>query len=528
MRFEGLSNARRQASDAFWRFVPASVVIAVASYVLGTQIVRPQHRMIKMGLLLVALAILARFGMLYSIYFFIILFPFPSGIVLTSSNVILMTLIPLVWLVRSFATRQRLFARTEIDKWILVFLLAHIVSLFNVETTKEFVLGLLVIWRQLTAIALFYLVATLIDDEKKLERTTKVIAIAGALVALAGVVELFAPGAAVIPGWIETRTPRGVGHLGYRIEGIRLGGSVGWDVLSDFCGLMLFFMVTHFVRAKNPLEKTLWMGVAVMTFAVLVGTGTRGGVLSFGFACVYCLWIFRQRLNLVRAVVLISAAVVCFVAVQAALQKYTLAVSVTDRIAGTKFQGIEPDTRVGIWPAVIKRSFEHIFIGHGPWYSTEKGLVRIFWPHNGYLYYLYTLGLFGLSAFLIIAYKLFRTSLRYARPLASGTYLGIALSLFSAQLAEFFVGQLRTDFQRTTDNIYPYLAWMLFGLVAAAGNMLKKRESEAGAGAPSPEGPRITIAGTTRHGGVETVDGEAPSREPDGDGPPQSPSRAPA
>lgn len=517
MRFEGLSNARRQASDALWRFVPISVVIAISSYILGSQIVRPQHRMIKAGLLLLALGILTRFDMLYSIYFFILLFSFPSGVVLTSTNVLLMTFIPLVWMVRSLATGQRLFARTEVDKWIVVFLLAHFVSLFNVETTEAFTVGIELIWRQLTAVAFFFLIVTFVDDEKKLERTTKIIAIAGALVALIGIVQLFAPGASVIPGWIETRAPRGMGDLGYRSAGIRLGGSVGWDVLSDYCGLMLFFMVTHFVRVKNPIEKMFWLGVSIITFAAMLGTATRGGVLSFGVACLYSLWVFRRHLNLVRYVVLISGAIVLFVSMEAALQKYTLAVSVTERFAATKFYGIEPDTRVGIWPDVMKRSLEHIFIGHGPWYPTKIGLVGVFWPHNGYLYYLYTLGLFGLSAFLIIAYRLFRISLRYAQPLASGSYLGVALSILSAQLVEFLVGQLRTDYQRTGDYVYPYLAWMLFGLIAAAGNMLKRREIEAGAGAPSQAAPWTALTGTDTQPGGEALGGEAGTRE-SGDG----------
>ncbi len=500
MRFEGLNNARKQTSDLFWRIVPASVLIAILSYVLGTQVVQPQHRMIKAGLLLVAMAILTRFDMLYSLFFFIVLFPFPSGIVLTSTNVILMTLIPLVWMVRALATRQKLFARTEIDKWILLFVLAHVLSLYNVETTEGFVWGIKLIWRELTAIALFYLVATLVDDEKKLERTTKVIAIAGGLVALVGIVELFSPGVSVIPGWIETRQPRGVGRLGARIEGIRLGGTVGWDLLSDFSGLMLFFMVTHFVRAKNPLEKVFWLGASVITFAVLVGTATRGGVLAFAFACVYSLWVFRRHLNLGKYVMLIAGATIVFFSMQAVLQKYTLAVSVADRIAATKFEGVEIDTRVGIWPAVISRASEHILIGHGPWYSTGAGLERIFWPHNGYLYYLFTVGLFGLSVFLVIAYKLVRITLRYGRPLAEGTYLGVALSILSAQLVEFFVGQMRTDYQRATDFVYPYLAWMLFGLVAAAGNMLEKRERDALASGAASAETGGTPGGTERSG----------------------------
>ena len=141
--------------------------------------------------------------------------------------------------------------------------------------------------------------------------------------------------------------------------------------------------------------------------------------------------------------------------------------------------GIEPDTRAGLWGPIVERCKEHIFIGHGPFYETSRGLVRYFWPHNGYLYYLFTLGLFGLSVFLVIVYKLLRMSSRYAHPLAHGSFVGLAMSILNVQLVMFLVGQLRTDHQRTVDYLYPYVVWLLFGLIAAASQILKEKEALA-------------------------------------------------
>jgi hypothetical protein len=106
-------------------------------------------------------------------------------------------------------------------------------------------------------------------------------------------------------------------------------------------------------------------------------------------------------------------------------------------------------------------------------------LKQIFWPHNGYLFYLYTLGLFGLSMFLIIAYRLFKSSLRYYHPLAHGTFLGVAMAILNVMLVMFLVGQMRTDHQRDTDYVYIYIVWMFFGLIAAAGSILDHRIRDA-------------------------------------------------
>jgi O-antigen ligase len=183
-------------------------------------------------------------------------------------------------------------------------------------------------------------------------------------------------------------------------------------------------------------------------------------------------------MSLVRFVALISVVAFAFTAAQLLLDKYTIAASVTQRIVGTEFKGVTPDSRVGVWGPVVQRALQHPLIGHGPYYDTGKGLVRIFWPHNGYLFYFYTLGLFGLSAFLVIVYRLMRSSLRYYHPLAAGTFLGLATAIFNVQLVEFLVAQMRTDHQRTTDSIYMYIAWLIFALIAASGNMLRKREAE--------------------------------------------------
>jgi hypothetical protein len=55
---------------------------------------------------------------------------------------------------------------------------------------------------------------------------------------------------------------------------------------------------------------------------------------------------------------------------------------------------------------------------------------------------------------------------------------------------------MRTDHQRTTDSIYMYIAWMIFALIAASANMLRKRQAEAGAAAgKAPEAAGAPEAG---------------------------------
>ena len=252
-----IKQASNQLSDLLWRFMPVTLAVTMASLVLASQVVEPQRRMIKVSVMLVALIIMLRFEMLYSLYFFVFLLPFPSGMLVTSTNILLMTLLTLLWIIRATATGMRLITRTEIDKLILLFTGAYLLSFLNVDRNDHLIEGMKIVWRQLTAFAFFYLIVNFVTDEKKLDGIIKVISLSAGFLVLTAIIEMIAPGITLIPGWIST-AERVQGQLGYRLEGIRLGGAVGsHGLLSDYCTLSIFFMVMLLFRAKNPIEKLL-------------------------------------------------------------------------------------------------------------------------------------------------------------------------------------------------------------------------------------------------------------------------------
>ena len=84
----------RRVTDWFMKVVPIAGLISVAAYMAAQQAVSPQRRAVKLGVLLLLMALMMRFDMVWSIYVFTILFPFPSGISIGSTNSVLMTIIP--------------------------------------------------------------------------------------------------------------------------------------------------------------------------------------------------------------------------------------------------------------------------------------------------------------------------------------------------------------------------------------------------------------------------------------------------
>lgn len=483
----------KELSERLIRLVPLSGLLAVVAYYTARQVVSPHHRMVKVGVLGAVLLFMFRFDVIYSLFMFTLLFPFPSGISIGSTNSILMTLIGLVWAIRATSTGQPIHQRTRYDWAVILLLLSYVLSFYNVQTSLHLVRGVNVVWKQAASLMFFYLIIRFVNDEQRLMRFTKVVAIMVSAVVLTGLVELFMPGTTIIPGWIGLPEMKGKGSLTFRVEGIRLGGAVGGhNILSDIAMLGVFLMAFHALRSRNPLERVLWALALVGSIVVLFGTGNRGAVISLGVGVLYGLYWFRKRMSFAQVVMACMAIIFAVMSIQLVLNQYTYAVNVFDRLKHTRFEGIEPDTRDGIWEDTFNRSLEHPFVGHGPYYDPGTGLDRHYWPHNAYLYYLFTIGLIGLGAFLWIAWLLLRNSMVFREPAVWGTRLGDMAMLLHVELVMLLFSQIRTDHQR--DEMHIHVIWMVFGLVATTGEIVRRRVREArraDSGAPSGP-PRLT------------------------------------
>lgn len=467
----------RRVVDLIDRYAPVVIVVLVMAMFAAQQIVQPGQRVIKTGVLLGLVGLMLRYDMVYSVYLFVLLFVFPSGISLGSTNMVLMTLIPMLWLVRATSNRMAVIRPTSVDWAMLAFLLAHFVSLYGVADTAMLPRNLVVIWRSATALAFFYTIVTFVDNEDKLMRLGKVMCIACGLVMLTAVVELIAPGSTLIPGWISLSHQLGEGTLGYRMKGIRVGGAFeSHGMLADFGTQIFLFMVFYVLRAKNPAEKVFWLLVAAMTVVAILATANRGATAGFALGLTLAMVYFHRRIGTARTLLLaITVSVGVFVA-DSVLSRHTLAVSVFDRFEHTTFEGMVPDNRTMTWKPAIMFGLERPFIGHGPYYDVGIGLTKRYWPHNGYLYYFCTLGILGLGAFLWVVWRVYCESRWWRHPVVHSTPLGDFMAIAQIWLFVLLLEQMRTDHQR--DDIYPYIVWMCFGVVTT-GAMIARRKIAA-------------------------------------------------
>jgi hypothetical protein len=469
-------NTFRQINNLFWKIVPITAVVIIISYALAKQVVTPHHRIIKLFVAMVLMMMIMRFQMLYSLYIFMFLYTFPSGISIGNTNQVFATLIILIWFVRAHSEKIKLFTGTEIDKLIALFIGAYVVSLFNVEEFSTVIKSLNFIWTYISAVLIFYLIVRLVDNEDKLIKLSQMLALGAAMVFITGLIEAFFHVTTIIPGWIEMKGI-GVSKLSrYGTYGGRIGGAIGEGILSDFAATMTFPIVYFFIRAINPVPKVLWGCFSLLAIFNLLATANRGAFLSLSVAIIYFFFLYRKRIPMVKMLGIAALFIGCLIGVQYFLGKYTYVASTMDRFTGTTFESGVPDTRQGVWEPSLRKSFDHIIIGHGPVFEHGVGDTPYFWPHNAYIFYLYTVGVLGLFTFLAIAYKIMRMTLMFKNKAVWGTPLGSMMSIFHIQIVIFLILQLRTDHQR--DHMYPYMIWIIFGLITAAANLIRKRIDE--------------------------------------------------
>ena len=467
-------SAAGRLTDFVLRTIPVAALVAVAAFFAAQQAVSPHHRAIKGLVILGLMALMFRFDMVYSIYLFAFLFAFPTGISIGSSNTVLMTIIPMIWAVRATSSRAPLVRKTPIDFAIGTFLLLHFVALFNVTDANLLPQNVVVIWRQLSACALFYCIYMFVNDEERLFRFGRVLCVTCTLVMLTAVVEVFFPGKQIIPGWIGLSNKMGEGLLHHRAVGLRAGGSFdSHGMLGDFGTQLVLFMVYFGTIARNPMEKVFWIGSVATTLVAILATANRGATAGLLLGFILALWFFRKRLGAARVALIFVAASVGLVVADTVLSERTIAVSVVDRFLNTEFEGFVPENRVGTWGPTFQEALEKPFFGHGPFYDTGLGLTKRMWPHNGYLFYFFTLGLFGLLAFLWVIVKVFRESQIWRRRELRETRLGTFLGIAQIWLFVLLLEQLRTDHQR--DDIYPYIVWMCFGVIVSGAAIARRK-----------------------------------------------------
>jgi O-antigen ligase len=174
---------------------------------------------------------------------------------------------------------------------------------------------------------------------------------------------------------------------------------------------MQFLILHQFWYAGSAGYKRILIALGTINFAFLVATGSRGEFLVFVGGLLVYLWLFRRRLGAMKALGLAVGGAITLTATALIVVNFTQFGGLFERLEETEFneQGV-PDTRQAVWPPTWREIVKSPIIGHGPrmrFHNEHRGQryeehKYLRYPHNLYLFLLFTVGIPGLILFMLL------------------------------------------------------------------------------------------------------------------------------
>jgi hypothetical protein len=217
--------------------------------------------------------------------------------------------------------------------------------------------------------------------------------------------------------------------------------------------------------------------LATLNFLFLVATGNRGGFLVLLGGGLLFLYMFRDKLSIKTTINTVIIGVLALSAASYVTVNYTKFDRLYDRLDATEFEGAMPDTRATTWQTSWEFIVQKPVLGHGPELLLSKsgdglfrGHVQITYPHNLYLYLLYTVGVVGLVAYLAFFGSIVR---RYWRNASwrSGNELSDGMTKLALLMVTIIAAdQLKIEFLRFVTVDYLQFVFALLAIYLGLGD----------------------------------------------------------
>lgn len=397
------------------------------------------------------------------VVFLLLLIPFqPIMTRYGSLNMVLTYLVGLAFLLRGKLYRFPL-------AWAVSLIgLAYLLSISQVlpATSKYHVFTLLSIGGNFI---LFYIVYNVLREDGDIQFGLRVFTWISALVAIYFCVSMVAG--------FQGLSFMGIDELSltHNLENKRrlIGPFNAAEISSDFLAIQVLLLGYALMHENSRWRKVLLIILMMASFGFLVATGSRGGFIGLFIGGVLFLFMFRNRLG-TRGLIRVGLVTLVLVIVSVIVVAATDFNVMFERLAGTKIEGMELDTRKGIFEHTMGRIVERPIFGHGPRLTLpDEDRVRIpgyeplgHNPHSLYLFIGYTLGLVGLVAYMtfFIAMMLYwwRNRCPYVQSVEAGLpQLGLLLTFV------FLLTEYRIEFLRFALNDFQNYMFALWGMLLA-------------------------------------------------------------
>jgi O-antigen ligase len=286
----------------------------------------------------------------------------------------------------------------------------------------------------------------------------------------------------------------------------RLVGPFGTPGITAAYFMSMTVLLAYEILYSRSYRRIALVLLVAANVAMMMATANRGSFLVLLASLLGFLYVFRERLGIMRVIYIAAASFVLTVGAASYVATHTEFGDMFSRLETVgEFQGGLPNTRQHVWPQAWAAMQDELWLGHGPWLQTpramEKGAITVHpeqltmeYPHNLYMHLVLTLGLVGATCML---YFLFSITWRTYRGARVGQYdddyerglvvLGVLLAV------GFFVDQIKIEFVRHDTIDYVHFVFALFGIFLGLGDRARVRASEPMTSSSDPEERRNDI-----------------------------------
>lgn len=453
------------------------VLLVATGVLLGQQYVSPDKRVLPVLISIVVIGLAWRMDMVTAIGVLIVLLPYPRGTVFGTTNLALILVLTIFWLVRVSTRLLDPPRRSPIDMPLLGLFVIYVLSFNNVAPAaleRSFQLFELF----LGSMIMYFLIVNNVRTERDLKRAHDAQLLCALSIFLVAVWELNNPGKVLIPGWISFEHTVG---SEFNTRNVRVGATIyDYELLSEYSAITLLLAIFRWSRSRNENERGLYTLFILLNVFIMFATVTRGAFISLGAAVPVLLWGIRRRLKVVPMVIAGTAAVALLLGMNFYVRQFTRSGDLLARMGETYVvHGWMPDSRAEAWTNAWNRALVHPLVGQGPYYTHLPG-YELFWPHNVYLYYANIVGFLGLGFFLVILGILFRLLQPRVDDLRHVNYADAFLIVARAQFVLFVVNEFKIDYLR--NPVYQMIVWVMFSLWTASHRVARDTEARLAAG----------------------------------------------
>jgi putative inorganic carbon (hco3(-)) transporter len=457
--------------------------VIVTGVLLGQQYVYPNKRVLPVIIGLVVSGLAWRVGMVAGLGVLLMALPFPRGTIFGNTNLALILILLIIWLLRIGQRQSPPPRRSPFDLPIVGLLIMYVLSFLNVGDQTTLVRALQNFELFLGAVLMFYLIINNVRTNTDLERLHQFMLISATAIFGVALYELNHPASTFIEGWIDFSSTVGTE---FNTRNVRVGSMFhDYELLSEYCALTLLTVGFLLLRARSLGRRTLYGVLLALNSFVLFTTVTRGAIIALAVGLAYFLFLTRRRLRFIPFTIVTTMAVLGAFAMDFYVSHFTRSGDMFKRLVSTRVVGgWMPEDRAETWANAWGRAMVHPLLGSGPAYRELPGW-QFWWPHNVYLYYANIVGFPGLFFFVWLLGKAFVISRPATDDLRDPDYAKAYVLICRVQLVVFAINEFKIDYLR--NNIYLFPVWVMFAVWAATSLIARSNALAAAATAAEPE-----------------------------------------